>query len=250
MKDNKVLGVIPARYGSTRFPGKPLIDIKGKTMIRRVYEGAIKSSSIDKLVVATDDDRIAEEVYKFGGEVCMTSNLHTTGTDRCGEVAKKFEDFDVIINIQGDEPLVDYKQLDSLSESFYDTSVLISTLGIKETSNEDVVNPNRVKAVVDSKNNALYFSRSVIPSPYNSKGNHIECYPYMKHLGLYAFKREILLELIELPITKLESIESLEQLRWLYFGYPIRLIETQIETPNVDTPEDLERILKTKSHLL
>lgn len=239
----KVLGVIPARYSSSRFPGKPLIDLKGKSMIQRVYEGAIKSTKIEKVIVATDDQRIVDEVLRFGGEVMLTSIDHTTGTDRCGEVAKKYPDFDVVINIQGDEPLVDYRQLDALVQAFENESVSIATLGIKDVTLEDINNTNRIKIVVNHDNKAMYFSRSAVPNFANAKGNPLTIYPYLRHIGLYAFRVKTLFEIIELAPTKIETIESLEQLRWLYYGYTIQIIETDIETPNIDVPADVEKVL-------
>ena len=239
----KVLGVIPARYSSSRFPGKPLIDLNGKSMIQRVYEGAIKSTKIEKVIVATDDQRIVDEVLRFGGEVMLTSIDHTTGTDRCGEVAKKYPDFDVVINIQGDEPLVDYRQLDALVQAFENESVSIATLGIKDVTLEDINNTNRIKIVVNHDNKAMYFSRSAVPNFANAKGNPLTIYPYLRHIGLYAFRVKTLFEIIELAPTKIETIESLEQLRWLYYGYTIQIIETDIETPNIDVPADVEKVL-------
>ena len=239
----KVLGVIPARYSSSRFPGKPLIDLKGKSMIQRVYEGAIKSTKIEKVIVATDDQRIVDEVLRFGGEVMLTSIDHTTGTDRCGEVAKKYPDFDVVINIQGDEPLVDYRQLDALVQAFENESVSIATLGIKDVTLEDINNTNRIKIVVNHDNKAMYFSRSAVPNFANAKGNPLTIYPYLRHIGLYAFRVKTLFEIIELAPTKIETIESLEQLRWLYYGYSIQIIETDIETPNIDVPADVKKVL-------
>lgn len=239
----KVLGIIPARYGSSRFLGKPLIDLKGKSMVQRVYEGAKKSLKIDTVIIATDDQRIVDEVNTFGGNVVMTSSDHTTGTDRCGEVAKLYSDFDVIINIQGDEPLVDYRQLDGLIDAFENEQVCIATLGIKDVSLEDIQNSNRIKIVVNHQNKALYFSRSAIPNFANIKENPLEIYPFMRHIGLYAFRTQTLFELIQLEKTKLETIESLEQLRWLYYGYDIHVIETSIETPNIDVPSDIEKVL-------
>lgn len=240
----KVLGIIPARYGSSRFPGKPLIDLKGKTMIQRVYEGAKKSNLLSDIIVATDDQRIVDEVNRFGGNVLLTKETHPSGTDRCGEIADKFSDIDVVVNIQGDEPLVDYRQLDSLISAFKDENTTIATLGIKDVTLEDINNTNRIKIVVDHKQNALYFSRSAIPNYANSKGNPLEIYPFYRHIGLYAYRSEILKELIELKPTKLESIESLEQLRWLYYGYSIRVVETNIETPNIDVPEDVKKVME------
>ena len=240
----KVLGIIPARYGSSRFPGKPLIDLKGKTMIQRVYEGAKKSDLLSDVIVATDDERIVEEVKRFGGNVMMTKPSHPSGTDRCGEVAAQFSDIDVVVNIQGDEPLVDFRQLNALIAAFEDKNTLIATLGIKDVTIDDINNTNRIKIVVNNANDALYFSRSAIPNYANSKGNPLENYPFYRHIGLYAYRANTLKELVLLQPTKLESIESLEQLRWLYYGYSIRVVETSIETPNIDVPEDVEKVLK------
>ena len=240
----RILGIIPARYGSSRFPGKPLIDLKGKTMIRRVVEGAAKSALLTDLVVATDDTRIAEEVSAFGGKVMLTDSKHPTGTDRCAEIVRTLSvQYDVVINIQGDEPLVDARQLDQLLQAFNDPDVQIATLASRKIGMEDIANPNRIKVVVDKNHNALYFSRSPIPNFANAKGDPLEIYPFLRHIGLYAYRSEILLQLSELEETKLEQIESLEQLRWLYNGYGIRVVETEIETPNIDTPEDVDKVL-------
>ena len=239
----KVLGIIPARYGSSRFPGKPLIDLKGKTMIQRVYEGAKKSTLLSDVIVATDDQRIVDEVKRFGGKVLLTRESHPSGTDRCGEIASQYTDIDVIVNIQGDEPLVDYRQLDALISAFEDEQTKIATLGIKDVTLEDINNTNRIKIVVDHKQNALYFSRSAIPNFANAKGNPLEIYPFFRHIGLYAYRASVLKELVELQPTQLETIESLEQLRWLYYGYSIRVVETTIETPNIDVPEDVKKVI-------
>ena len=238
----KVVGIIPSRYESSRFPGKPLIDLKGKSMIQRVYENASKSNSLDEVIVATDDQRIYDHVLSFGGKVMMTSANHASGTERCGEVAKTSE-ARIIINIQGDEPLVDPAQLDALIDAFTDESVQIATLGCPKISAEDIQNPNRIKIVTDVFKNALYFSRSAIPNDYHYKGDSRAFFPFLKHIGLYAYRTDVLLELIHLAPSKLEQIESLEQLRWLYYGYNIRVVETDIETPNIDTPEDVEKVL-------
>jgi 3-deoxy-manno-octulosonate cytidylyltransferase (CMP-KDO synthetase) len=240
----KVVGIIPARFDSSRFPGKPLIDLKGKTMIQRVYEGCQKSQKLNEIIVATDDERIFAEVERFGGKVIMTSKSHPSGTDRCGEVLAAFPDFDVVINIQGDEPLVDFQQIDSLIDTFDFPETKIATLGIKNVSPEDLKNPNRIKIVVDKQNFALYFSRSPIPNSANYKGEPFEFYPFLRHIGLYAFRSETLKELVSLEPTKLEKIESLEQLRWMFHGYKIKVVETKIETPNIDSPEDLIHVLK------
>ena len=240
----KVLGIIPARYGSSRFPGKPLIDLKGKTMIQRVYEGAKKSTLLSDVIVATDDQRIVDEVKRFGGNVLLTKESHPSGTDRCGEIASQYTDIDVIVNIQGDEPLVDYRQLDALISAFDDAQTKIATLGIKDVTLEDINNTNRIKIVVDHIQNALYFSRSAIPNFANTKGNPLDMYPFFRHIGLYAYRASVLKELVELQPTKLETIESLEQLRWLYYGYSIRVVETTIETPNIDVPEDVKKVIE------
>lgn len=235
----RIIGVIPARFESSRFPGKPLIDLKGKSMIQRVYEGASKASGLDKVIVATDDQRIYDHVKGFGGDVAMTNASHQTGTDRCGEVALDV-DADVIINIQGDEPLVDYRQLDQLCEIFNDTTVDIATLGICiPKDSEELSDPNRIKIVVDKNMDALYFSRSAIPFVRD----HDVTYPFLRHIGLYAYRKSVLMDLIKMTPTDLEKVESLEQLRWLYNGYSIRVVETDIETPNIDTPEDVKRVL-------
>lgn len=240
----KVLGIIPARYGSSRFPGKPLIDLMGKTMIQRVYEGALKSEKLSKVIVATDDQRIFDEVKRFGGEVMMTKDSHPSGTDRCGEIASHFSDIDVVVNIQGDEPLVDFRQLNALISAFENENTKIASLGIKNVTLEDINNTNRIKIVVNHQNDALYFSRSPIPNYANSKGNPLENYPFYRHIGLYAYRKNTLQELVQLEPTKLEMVESLEQLRWLYYGYSIRIVETTIETPNIDVQEDVEKVIR------
>ncbi len=238
----KVVGIIPARFASSRFPGKPLIDLKGKSMIQRVYEGAMKSKSLDIVIVATDDQRIYDHVKSFGGNVRMTRENHLSGTDRCGEIAQSL-DADVVVNIQGDEPLIDSRQIDQVIAAFNDSSVQIATLGTHSISQDDIQNPNRIKIVTDAKNNALYFSRSAIPNSANFKGVPKDFYPFYKHIGLYAYRKACLLELVQLEATKLEQIESLEQLRWMYYGYSIRVVTTDIETPNIDVLEDVEKVL-------
>jgi 3-deoxy-manno-octulosonate cytidylyltransferase (CMP-KDO synthetase) len=233
----KVLGIIPSRFESSRFPGKPLIDIQGKSMIQRVYEQASKSKHLDEIIVATDDQRIFNHVEEFGGNVAMTKSSHRNGTERCGEIIQQFSDIDVVVNIQGDEPLVEPEQLDKLINLFIDQTVQIGTLVKKISSVEEIKNPNRIKVVLDKNNNALYFSRNIIPY---SNVPHVA----YKHIGIYAWRHQTLLELLELSPTELEIAESLEQLRWLENGYKIRTAETMIETPNIDTPEDLEAVLK------
>lgn len=241
----RILGIIPARYGSSRFPGKPLIDLKGKTMIRRVYEGARRSALLTDLVVATDDQRILDEVHRFGGKAVMTAEHHQTGTDRCAEVVQLLDErYDVVINIQGDEPLVDPRQLDSLLAIFEDPSVDIATLASRSIDLTDIANPNRIKLVVNHEHKALYFSRSPIPNYVNAKGDPLEAYPFLRHIGLYAYRSDVLTQISQLEPTGLERIESLEQLRWLYHGFTIKVVETEIETPNIDAPEDVEKVLQ------
>ena len=239
----KVLGVIPARYGSSRFPGKPLIDLKGKSMIQRVYEGAKQCTLFEEVVVATDDQRIFDAVLMFGGKAMMTSRSHPSGTDRCAEVAKTYPQMDVVVNIQGDEPLVDFRQLEQLIKAFDDRETQIATLGNKSVSMDDLLNPNRIKIVVNKAAEAIYFSRSPIPNFHHAKQEPLSSYPYLRHIGLYAYRSTILSELTALEPTALEQTESLEQLRWLYHGYAIKVVETTIETPNIDVPEDVEKVL-------
>jgi 3-deoxy-manno-octulosonate cytidylyltransferase (CMP-KDO synthetase) len=242
----KILGIIPARYASTRFPGKPLIDLKGKSMIQRVYEGASRSQALSEVIVATDDVRILEAVQAFGGRVEMTSESHPSGTDRCAEVAGR-HDADVIVNIQGDEPLIDYRQLDELCAAFARPEVEIATLAKPGISEEERQNPNRIKVVLDADEKALYFSRSPIPNTFHAKKEALESYAFLRHIGVYAYRRPTLLRLTQLEASPLEMIESLEQLRWMHHGFPIHVVKTFIETPNIDVPSDVEQVLKALS---
>lgn len=243
----KFIGIIPARYQSSRFPGKPLVNIKGKPMIQWVYENAQKV--LDRVFVATDDERIFNAVKAFGGEVVSTLSTHQSGTDRCAEAAGKIAeeyDFDVVINIQGDEPFIKPEQVESIKSCFDDREVEIATLVKKIENGEELFNPNRPKVVIDRKHNALYFSRSPIPFNRNEedKANwHLEnkCWA---HIGMYAFRYETLCDLTKLGQTPLELAECLEQLRWLESGYKIRTAETTVQTIGIDTPEDLEAALQ------
>jgi 3-deoxy-manno-octulosonate cytidylyltransferase (CMP-KDO synthetase) len=236
---NKVLGIIPARYASSRFPGKPLIDLKGKSMIQRVYEGVVNAQVFDEVVVATDDQRILDHVELFGGNAIMTSADHQTGTDRCGEVLKSFPDAEIVVNIQGDEPLVNDHQLRQLVDLFADDEVEIATLGTFNILPEEVNDPNRIKLVRDKHDDALYFSRSPLPFFRNPS---LAVQP-IKHIGLYGFRASTLKKLVQLEPEPLELAESLEQLRWLVNGYKIRVGITDIETPNIDVPEDVQKVL-------
>ena len=234
--------IIPARYASTRFPGKPLAMLGGKPVIQRVYEQASKLQS--PVYVATDDERIYQCVCDFGGQAVMTRNDHKSGTDRIEEAVEKIgTDADVIINIQGDEPFVQVSQIETLCHLFDDPETQIGTLGKPFESMEAVQNPNSPKIVRDRRGFALYFSRSVIPfvrGKDQGAGNKME-FPYLKHLGMYAYRREVLHEITQLPQSSLELAESLEQLRWLENGYRIRVGLTDVETVGIDTPADLER---------
>lgn len=247
MSQKKAIGIIPARYASTRFPGKPLVDIAGKSMIQRVYEQAIKSKRLDTVVVATDDERIHAHVRAFGAPVVLTSETHQSGTDRCAEVIAAKPGFDVAINIQGDEPYIDPEQIDLLVDCFLKQEVQIATL-IKRIATMDVLfNPNIPKVVIDRAGKAIYFSRQTIPYLRNAPSqdwpySHV----YYKHIGIYGYRTHVLTELTELPISSLERAESLEQLRWLENGYHIQTAETTFETLAVDTPEDLEKLLAQK----
>lgn len=237
----KFIGIIPARYASTRFPGKPLAVLGGKTVIQRVYEQA--TSVLDEAWVATDDDRIYQAVEAFGGRAVMTRPDHKSGTDRIEEAAEKIgTDADVIINIQGDEPFIQPSQINTLMQLFDNTDTQIGTLGKKFESMEAAKSPNSPKIVTDLQGFALYFSRSVIPFVRGIEQEEwMTHFPYLKHLGLYAYRREVLREVTQLPQSPLELAESLEQLRWLENGYRIRVGLTDVETVGIDTPEDLQR---------
>lgn len=237
--------IIPARYSSTRFPGKPLAQLAGKPVIQHVYEKA--KSVIEDVYVATDDDRIFNTVINFGGRAIMTRKDHKSGTDRIKEAVDKIEAeekkmFDVVVNIQGDEPFVHKSQIETICRLFDDKSTEIATLGKLFTSMKAVKNQNSPKIVVDNNGFAMYFSRSVIPfirgtAPDEWFGN----FPFLKHLGIYAYRSNVLDEITSLAQSSLEKAESLEQLRWLQNGYKIKVGLTDIETIGIDTPEDLAR---------
>lgn len=237
----KFTAIIPARYASTRFPGKPLAMLGGKTVIERVYQQV--SSVFDEVCVATDDDRILQAVETFGGKAVMTSPNHRSGTDRLQEAVEKTgTTADVVVNVQGDEPFIHPSQLRSLCQCFDNPATQIATLGKRFSDMEAVDSPNSPKIVVDNQGFALYFSRSVIPFVRGvDHGEWLGHYPFLKHIGLYAYRREVLREVTLLPPSSLEVAESLEQLRWLQNGYRIRVAETDIETVGIDTPEDLAR---------
>lgn len=250
----KFIGIIPARYASTRFPAKPLALLGGKPVIQRVYEQV--AQVLDDVYVATDDERIEQAVLDFGGKVVMTSTEHRSGTDRCFEAYTKVgKAFDVVINIQGDEPFIQKSQIEALKSCFLTSSTTdIATLVKPYTSQNtlaDLENPNSPKVVLSLDKRALYFSRSVVPYLRNvEKTEWLANHKFYKHIGLYAYKTEVLKEITALKQTPLELVESLEQLRWLENGYVIRVAETNIETIGIDTPEDLakaEEFLKQQS---
>jgi len=237
----KILGVIPARYASTRFEGKPLKDINGNTMIEWVYKRA-ENADVDKLVVATDDERIFNTVKNFGGNAVMTSKEHENGTSRIIEVINtpEYNDFDFIINIQGDEPLIDIKSINLLADNYRKEKSEIVTLKKEFNKNENIENPNIVKVITDFNDNAIYFSRSVIPYERNS----VENFKYYKHIGIYGYTSKFLNELKNLKNGVLEKIESLEQLRFIENGHKIKVLETTSEVIGVDTEEDLKEVIE------
>jgi 3-deoxy-manno-octulosonate cytidylyltransferase (CMP-KDO synthetase) len=233
----KVLCVIPARYASTRLPGKPLKDIAGKPMVCRVYDRASQAKLVSRTLVATDDERILQAVREHGGEAMMTRADHPTGTDRLAEVAASFPDVDLIINVQGDEPLIEPSLIDELASVFEtDPDLRMATVKTEIKDEEEQHNPNNVKVVTDQNGYALYFSRSLLPYP-----RHEGC-PVYKHIGIYAYQRDFLLAYAKMPSTPLEEAESLEQLRALENGYRIKVVETRAKFVGVDTAEDLAKV--------
>ena len=232
----EITAIIPARYDSTRFPGKPLANIAGEPMIKHVYQRVEDVKNLDKVIVATDDKRIYDTVESFGGRVEMTSKEHSSGTDRIAEVASSLES-DLIINVQGDEPLIEPAMIEQAVDPFYcDDGLVMSTLKKKIESKSEVSDPNVVKVVTDREGYALYFSRSTIP--YNQK----QANDYYKHIGLYVYSKDFLLQFSNMKPTSLEKTESLEQLRALQNGYKIKVVETNFNTIGVDRPDDIERV--------
>jgi len=243
----RFIGIIPARFASTRFPGKPLADIRGKPMIRHVYEQA--SKALETVYVATDDERIYQAVKGFGGDVVMTSALHKSGTDRCAEAVHMVEQekglpFDVVLNVQGDEPFIDPEQLEHIKACFSDARTQIATLVKAVRTAEELVDPNRPKVVINKNAEAVYFSRSTIPYILGKEpANWLDAHLFYMHIGLYGFRRDILPQITSLPQSPLELAESLEQLRWLENGFRITVRTTNYESFGIDTPEDLERLI-------
>lgn len=243
----KVIGIIPARYNSTRFPGKPLVIIKDKPMIEHVWRGVSDTGLVDHVVVATDDKRIMDTVQSFGGEAVMTGRHHKSGTDRCGEAIQKIEhdinDYDIVINIQGDEPKVAAEHIQLVLDTFKNPETQIATLKKKITSLAELNSTNTVKVVCGLNGDALYFSRQ--PLPYLrglAKETWLRRHSFYKHIGIYAFRREVLQKIVQLEQTPLEKCESLEQLRWMENGYRISVRETNKESVAIDMPEDLLKL--------
>jgi 3-deoxy-manno-octulosonate cytidylyltransferase (CMP-KDO synthetase) len=243
------IAIIPARYASTRFPGKPLATISGKPMIQRVYERV--NTVLVNVLVATDDERIRSAVSSFGGNAVMTSELHKSGTDRCAEALLKWErinsvKFDIVLNVQGDEPFIRNEQIEVLMSCFSNNTVQIATLVKPVDDNTIVFDPNRPKVVVDNMGMALYFSRSPIPYIRNAKADEwLHGHTFYQHIGIYAYRSDVLGKITKLPPSPLEEAESLEQLRWLENGYKIKTAVTPYESYGIDTPSDLENILKS-----
>ena len=247
VQTKRYIGIVPARYASSRFPGKPLADIHGKSMIQRVYEQA--SKALETVYVATDDDRIFNTVKAFGGKVVMTSSLHKSGTDRCAEAIKLAEQeqgllYDVVLNVQGDEPFIEPQQLELIKSCFSEEKTAIATLVKKISSTAELFDPNRPKVLLNSQHEAIYFSRSTIPFIRGiDKDSWLTSHVFYMHIGLYGFRRDILPEITALPQSPLELAESLEQLRWIENGYHVAVRITTYESFGVDTPEDLKKLL-------
>lgn len=243
-----IIGIIPSRYASTRFPGKPLARINDKSIIRSVYEQCKKSTQLDKLIVAADDSRIYKHVIEFGGEAVMTREGHLNGTSRCAEALSIVENesginYDIVINIQGDEPFIQPEQIDKMADVFKKPETEIGTLAKKIASEEELFNPNVVKVVKDYQSKALYFSRNPIPFMRDlHKSNWLSHNNFYKHIGIYGYKKNILVELVKLQPAKLEMAEKLEQLRWMENGYQISVEYTEYDSIGIDTPEDLLKL--------
>ena len=241
----KIIGIIPARFASTRFPGKPLADIGGRSMIRRVYEQAKKAGSLADVVVATDDPRIEEHVRSFGGNVVMTGEAHQSGTDRCFEAIGKFADADVVVNIQGDEPFIHPEQIDQVASCFKYADVQIATLVKEISSPEELFNSNIPKVVLNKRMEAILFSRQTIPHIRGkAEAEWMGHHTFYKHIGIYAYRAHVLAEITKLKQSGLELAEGLEQLRWISNGYKIKVEVTDFESVAVDVPEDLKKLAK------
>lgn len=242
----KILGVIPARFESTRFPGKVLADINGHSMVERVYKRAVQSRHLSKVIIATENDQVVSAVQGFGGEAVMTDPNHASGTDRCFEALQKQDDtYDYVINIQGDEPFINPGQIDELA-ALLNGQAELATLIKKITTNDELFNMGEVKTVFNKDMEALYFSRQPIPYMRSiAELDWLQHEEYYKHIGIYAYRSDILEQISTLPVSNLEKAESLEQLRWLENGFKIKLATTEYESVCIDTREDLEKVLAT-----
>lgn len=241
-----IVGIIPARYASTRFPGKPLIEINGMSMLQRVYEQASKSKLLNRVIVATDDERILQHVRNFGGEVVMTAAHHPSGTDRCWDALQQMDNsFQYVINIQGDEPFIEPAQVDELAAVLLDGETELATQMIAVDNHEVLFDKGEVKIVLNTANEAIYFSRMVIPyfKGIEETEWHLH-HTYYRHVGMYAYRRDILEKITKIQVSALEKAESLEQLRWVENGFKIKCVTTQYESHCIDTPEDVEKVLK------
>lgn len=240
----QVLGIIPARYASVRFPGKPLADIAGQPMIKRVYDRAKQANLLTDLIIATDDDRIFAAAEDFGAKVVMTSPDHQSGTDRCREVLANIgEDYELVVNIQGDEPFIDPEQIQQIIQCFHDENTEIATLVKLITDSEELFNHNKPKVLIDDDDFAIYFSRLALPYLKDvDKSDWVNAFNFYKHIGMYAYKTDILKEVSQLKPSRLEKAEGLEQLRWIESGYKIKVAITEIEAISIDHPEDIDRI--------
>lgn len=246
MTNPSITGIIPARYGSSRFPGKPLVDIAGKSMILRVYSQALKVSALSQVIVATDDERIFREIERHGGRAIMTSSSHRNGTERCAEVASMMKS-DYYINIQGDEPYIHPESIETLA-SILDGTVELGTLVKKIENPEQLVDPTTMKVLFNQEMEAIYFSRQCIPFIRDfPQSQWLDHHNYFKHIGIYAYRADILKKIVQLPPSPLEIAESLEQLRWIENGFKIKLAKTNLESISVDTPDDLLK-LKTSEY--
>jgi len=239
-----ILGIIPVRYHSSRFPGKALADVHGKTMIQRVYEQAMLAECLDRVVVATDHLKIFDHINEIGGKVCMTSEDHPSGTDRCREAMELEPDgYDFVVNIQGDQPFIDPRQIDDLCKNLV-PDIQIATQARRIEMQELLIDPNCVKVIIDSQGKAIYFSRSPLPfQRAHSVDEWISSHQYYQHIGIYAYRSDILQEITQLAMSPLEQAEGLEQLRWLENGYSIKVLTTNYHAQGIDTPEDLEKAL-------
>jgi 3-deoxy-manno-octulosonate cytidylyltransferase (CMP-KDO synthetase) len=244
----KIIGIIPARYASTRFPAKALAMIQGKTMVQRVYEQALQASALSQVIVATDHHLIYDHLQSFGGQVVMTSTDHPSGTDRCYEALQKTGlSCDYVINIQGDEPFIQPQQINILAACLTEGQTQIATLVKKIADSDTLFDPNKPKVVLNTNSEAIYFSRQALPYIRGTEASQwLEKYPFYKHIGMYAYRTDILAQLTGLPVSGLEKAEALEQLRWLEHGYRIKVAITPYDSMGIDTPEDLIKALEAR----